>query len=93
MRRLRSELAVDHDIAPSHTSFFYQGSFDQKQLDCCPHPPYFSLFRRLKMKLKDRHFDTVEVIDEGSHAMLNLTEHDLQDAFKMTDALGTVHTS
>jgi hypothetical protein len=25
--------------------------------------------------------------------MLNLTEHDLQDAFKMTDALGTVHTS
>jgi hypothetical protein len=47
------------------------------------HPPYFPLFLRFKIKLKDRHFDTVEVIESESQAVLNtLTEHDFQDAFK-----------
>jgi DNA-directed RNA polymerase subunit L len=41
-------------------------------------PPPFSLFSRLKIKLKDRHFDTTEVIKAESQAALN----DLQDAFK-----------
>jgi hypothetical protein len=37
----------------------------------------------LKIKQKGRHFDTTEVIDIESQAMLNtLTEHDFQDAFK-----------
>jgi hypothetical protein len=37
----------------------------------------------LKIKLKSRHFDTIEVIEAESQAVLNiLTEHDLQDAFK-----------
>jgi hypothetical protein len=37
----------------------------------------------LKIKSKGRHFDTVEVIETESQAMLNtLTEHDFQDAFK-----------
>jgi hypothetical protein len=62
---------------------FHQGIFYQKRRDYCPHPPYFSLFPRLKIKLKDRHFDTVEVIEAESQAVLNtLTEHDFQDAFK-----------
>jgi hypothetical protein len=48
-----------------------------------PHTPYFYLLPRLKIHLKGRHFVIIEVIDEGSQAMLNtLTEHDLQDAFK-----------
>jgi hypothetical protein len=55
-----------------------------------PHPPYspdlatcdFSLFLRLKIKSEVRYFDTVEVIDTESQAVLNtLTEHDFQDAF------------
>jgi hypothetical protein len=47
------------------------------------HPPYFSLFPRLKIKLKGRHFNTTEVIEAESQAVLNiLTEHDFQDAFK-----------
>jgi hypothetical protein len=47
-----------------------------------PHPPYVSLFLRLKIRLKGRHFDTVEVIEAESQAVLNtLTEHDSQDAF------------
>jgi hypothetical protein len=45
-----------------------------------PHPSYFSLFPRLKIKLKGRHFDTVEVIEAESQAVLNtLTEYDFQD--------------
>jgi hypothetical protein len=37
----------------------------------------------LKVKLKGRHFDTFEVIEVESQAVLNtLTEHGFQDAFK-----------
>jgi hypothetical protein len=35
----------------------------------------------LKIKLKDRHFDTTELMAAESQAVLN-TEHDFQDAFK-----------
>jgi hypothetical protein len=56
---------------------------DQKQHDCRSHPPYFSRFHRLKIKLKGRHFDTIEVIEAESQAVLYiLTEHNLRDAFK-----------
>jgi hypothetical protein len=48
-----------------------------------PHPPYFSLFPSLKIKLKDRYFDTTEDIESKLQAVLNtLTKHDFQDAFK-----------
>jgi hypothetical protein len=48
-----------------------------------PHPPYFSVLLRLKIKQKGRHFDTIQVIDVQSQAELNtLTEYDFQDAFK-----------
>jgi hypothetical protein len=47
-----------------------------------PHPPYFSLFPRLKIKLKGRHFDTNEMINAEPWAVLNtLTEHDFRNAF------------
>jgi hypothetical protein len=47
------------------------------------HPPYFLLFPRLKIKLKDRHFDTTEVIEPEPQAVLTtLTKHNFQDAFK-----------
>jgi hypothetical protein len=47
------------------------------------HSSYFSLFPPLKMKLKGRHFDTIEVIEAELQAVFNtLTEHDFQDAFK-----------
>jgi hypothetical protein len=37
----------------------------------------------LKIKLKGRHFDTIEVIEPESQAVLNThTEYDFQDAFK-----------
>jgi hypothetical protein len=47
----------------------------------------------MKITLKDRHFDTTEVIGAESQAVLNtLTEHDFQDAFKTVRNAGTVHT-
>jgi hypothetical protein len=37
----------------------------------------------LKIKLKGRHFDTVEMIETESQAVLStLTEHGFQDAFQ-----------
>jgi hypothetical protein len=37
----------------------------------------------LKIKLKGHHFDTTEVIEAKSQALLNtLTEHNFQDGFK-----------
>jgi hypothetical protein len=37
----------------------------------------------MNLKLKDRHFDTTEVIEAESQAVLNtFTEHDLQNAFR-----------
>jgi hypothetical protein len=48
-----------------------------------PHPPYFSLFPRLKIKLKGQYFDTNEVIEAEFQVVLNtFTEHDFQDVFK-----------
>jgi hypothetical protein len=36
----------------------------------------------LKIKLRDCHFDTIQVIDAESQAVLNtVPEHDFQDAF------------
>jgi hypothetical protein len=48
-----------------------------------PHPTYFSLLPRLKIEVNGLHFDTIEVIQAESQAVLNtLVEHDFQDAFK-----------
>jgi hypothetical protein len=81
---------------------FDQGIFYQKQHDCSPQPTRlawlypcdFSLFLRLKIKLRGHHLNTTEVIEAESHSVLNtLREHDFQDAFKeMAEGLGTVHS-
>jgi hypothetical protein len=47
------------------------------------HPAYFSLFPRLKTKLKGRHFGTNKVIEAELQAMLNtLTGHGFQNEFR-----------
>jgi predicted helicase len=58
------------------------------------HPPYFSLFPLLKIKLKSRHFDTIEAMEAESQWVLKtLTELKFQEAFKkMAESLGTVYT-
>jgi hypothetical protein len=58
-------------------------NFADKRTGCCSHQPYFSLFLRLKIKLKGHHFGTSEVIEAKSQAVLNaFTEHDFQDTMK-----------
>jgi hypothetical protein len=48
-----------------------------------PPPSNFSLFSLLKIKLKGRRFDTIEVIEAELQAVLNtLIEHDFRHAFK-----------
>jgi hypothetical protein len=48
-----------------------------------PHPPYYSLFPWLKIKLKGRQFDTIEMIEAELQAVLiTLTEYDFQDELK-----------
>jgi hypothetical protein len=74
---------LHHDNAPYHSFIFHQGILTNTNLAIVPDPPYFSLYPRLRIKLKGRHFDTVEVMESESQAVLNtLTEHDFQDAFK-----------
>jgi hypothetical protein len=73
---------LHHDKAPSHTSFSARNFLPKKKVTAIANPPYFSV-SRLKINLKGRHFDTIEVIEAESQAVLNtLTEHDFQDKVK-----------
>jgi hypothetical protein len=77
-------------------------NFGDKRTGCCiitthrltnitvvPHPFHSSPFPRLKTKVKGRHFDTTEVMEAESQAVLNTTS---RMHLKMAEALGTVHT-
>jgi hypothetical protein len=58
-----------------------------------PHSSYFSLFPWLKIELKGRRFDTIEVIKEESPAVLKtFIEHDFQNEFNIRAAEVVVHT-
>jgi hypothetical protein len=68
---------------PTVSTFFHQKMFDKKQHDCRPLSILLFSVPRLKIILNGRHFDTIEVIQAESQAVLNtLTEHDFQDSFK-----------
>jgi hypothetical protein len=43
----------------------------KNNMTAVPNQPYFPLFSRLKMKPKGRHFETTEVMEAESHAVLN----------------------
>jgi hypothetical protein len=77
------ELAVASRQRTLSHFLVHQGAFDQQQHGCHPHTPYFSLFPRLKVKLKVWHFDATEVIQAEPQVVLNtFTEHYFQNAFK-----------
>jgi hypothetical protein len=73
---------LHHSNTPSHTSFFTREFLTRKNMTVIPHPPYFSFFPRLKIKLKGHHFDTIEVNEAELQAGLNaLKVYDFQDGF------------
>jgi hypothetical protein len=84
VRRLRTkELAVASRQRTVSHFLFHQGIFYQKQNDCRPPPTIFSLFPRLKIKVRDRNFEPIETIEAESQVVLNtLREHGFQDSFK-----------
>jgi hypothetical protein len=78
MRRLHPELWRQknwllHHNAPSHTSFVNIIFFYKKNTTLVSHPPYFSLYPQLKLKLKGRYFDKTKVIEAESQAVQNTT--------------------
>jgi hypothetical protein len=62
---------LHHDKAPFHASFFTREFWSKNNMTVVPYPPHFSMFPQLKIKLKDRHFETTEVIEAESQAVLN----------------------
>jgi hypothetical protein len=73
---------LHHDSAPSHT-FFVTREFFTKNNRLSSLPTLLFPVSRLTMKLRCRHFDTVEVIEAELQAVLKtLTERDFQDALR-----------
>jgi hypothetical protein len=54
------------ELAVASHFLFDQRIFYQNDMTAVPHPPYVSLFPRLKIKMKGRHFDTIEVMEAES---------------------------
>jgi hypothetical protein len=71
-----------HYNAPSDTSFWPGNFFTKNNMTVIPHPPYLSV-SLIENKTERRHFDTIEVIEAESSAVLNtLIYRDFQDAIK-----------
>jgi hypothetical protein len=80
--RQQKNWLLHHYNAPSHTSIFTREYLTKNNMTSFPHPPYFSMFPRMEIKLKGCHFHTTEVMETESQSVLNtLTEHDFQDSF------------
>jgi transposase len=70
---------LHHDNAPAHTALSVQRFLAAKNMAMVPHPPYspdlapcdFSLFPRMKLKLKYRRFQDVTEIPEQSLTFLH----------------------
>jgi hypothetical protein len=86
---------LHRDNAPFTLPFSPGNFFYQKEHDSRPsHATLISVSSIEYETERSGHFDTTEVFEAESQAMLvTLTEHGFQDAFKKTtEALGTVHT-
>jgi hypothetical protein len=76
------ELAVAPLQRTSHTSVFTRDFLTKKNMTLVSNC-YFSLFLPLEVKLKGSHFNSSELIEAESQAVLNtLTEREFQDEFK-----------
>ena len=91
VQRVRTDIADDwvlhHDNAPAHTALSIREFLVKKNIPILPHPPYspdlapcdFYLFPKLKSKLKDHHFGTMENIQKSvTDELHTLTENDFR---------------
>lgn len=97
IRRIRPEYrnsddwCLLHDNAPSHTSLIVRQFLARNQVCVLNHSPYspdlapcdFSLFPKIKMKLKGRIFDVIETIQSESTRILEaIPKIELEQAFE-----------
>ena len=82
---------LQHDNAPSHSSFLVRDFLAKHATTVLPQPPYspdlapadFFLFPKLKSTLKDRHFESVEAIKTNSLAHLrSIPKKAFQECFR-----------
>jgi transposase len=90
VRRVRGEIAdkwfLQHDNAPSHTSFAVKEFLAQNKITALPHPPYspdlapcdFFLFPKLKSHLKGHYFGTVKNVQ----ALNNISSEDFLHCYE-----------
>jgi len=79
-----------HDNAPAHAALLPRRFLTDNNMTVVPHPPYspelapsdFFLFRKLKMKLKRRRFQTEEIQAESQVVLNPLRKNDFQECFK-----------
>ena len=80
-----------HDNAPSHTSLIVCQFLARNRVSVLNHPPYspdlapcdFSLFPKLKLKLKGRFFDDIPTIQSAStQALQAIPQTELEHAFE-----------
>ena len=80
-----------HDNAPSHTSLIVCQFLARNRVSVLNHPPYspdlapcdFSLFPKLKLKLKGRFFDNIPTIQSAStQALQAIPQTELEHAFE-----------
>ncbi|KAG5316088.1 MOS1T transposase, partial [Pseudoatta argentina] len=80
-----------HDNAPSHTSLIVRHCLARNRVSVLNHPPYspdlapcaFSLFPKLKLKLKGRFFDDIPTIQSAStQALEAIPQTELEHAFE-----------
>jgi hypothetical protein len=84
-------LIIHHDNAPAHRSFKVSQFLAKNNMTVIPHPPNsleqvpcdFSLFPKLKLRMKSRRFDTIEEIQEESQRLIEtILKRDFQGCFQ-----------
>ena len=76
--------------APSHRALATREFLAHNSIITCPHPPYspdlapcdFFLFPKMKLKLKGRRFDGLEIQRESQNVLGTLREQDFRHAFQ-----------
>jgi hypothetical protein len=87
------ELAVASRQRTVSHFLFHKGILTKHNMTIVPHAPYFSRFTRLKIKLKGRHFDTIEVIEaERRWWWTHWQNITFRMRLKIAVALRTMHT-